>query len=221
MATSTTASPAVEPAAKSANSILWTRLASFLSILPLGVWTVNHLWDNLAAFQGAQAWQTAVTYHPNPVAHGLTVFIVLLPLALHAVWGIQRLFTTRPNNQRYNTYNNFKYILQRVTAVGALGFIGAHLWLAMLQPRLVRGQAETFAEIAQEMRHHGPTLVVYLLGTLAVCYHLANGISGAAWTWGLASGRKSLRMFDRVAIIAFVIMLAMAWLAIYAIYQAG
>lgn len=221
MATSSTVTSTQEPATRGANSLIWTRLASFVSILPLGFWTVNHLWDNLSALTGAAAWQEAVTEHKHPVAHGFTVFMVLLPLVLHAIWGIQRLFSSRPNNHRYNNYTNLKYLVQRLTAIGALLFIGAHLWLAMLRPRLLLGQPEQFSDIAREMHHHGPTLIVYLLGSLAVCYHLANGISGFAWTWGLAVGRKSLRIFDRVAIVTFLVLTAMAWTAIYAIWRAG
>jgi succinate dehydrogenase/fumarate reductase cytochrome b subunit len=78
----------------------------------------------------------------------------------------------------YAYYDNLNYLLQRLAAIGVLRFLGAHLWLAMIHPRLVLGHPEPFSDIAYEMRFHTPTLVVYLLGTLAVCYHLANGIFG-------------------------------------------
>jgi succinate dehydrogenase / fumarate reductase cytochrome b subunit len=203
------------------NSLRWARLGSLVSILPLGLWTVNHLWDNLAAFRGAEAWQEAVTEHPHPVAHFLTLALVLLPLILHAIWGVGRLFSFRPNIGAYPNFNNLKFLLQRVSAAGALAFLGAHIWLAMLRPRLLEGHAETFADISREMHHHGPTLGVYLLGTLGVVYHLANGLSSFAWTWGLVSGRKSFRGLDVVAIASFLLMWGMAWGAIYALYQAG
>ena len=85
----------------------------------------------------------------------------------------------------------------------------------------MRGQPEAFADLAREMHHHGPTLIVYLLGTLAVAYHLANGLFGFAWTFGLTSGRKSFKWIDYVAIGSFLLMLGMAWGAIYALYSAG
>lgn len=201
--------------------LMWARLGSLLSILPLGVWTINHLWDNLAAFSGAEAWQNAVTEHPHPIAHAITLFIVLLPLLIHTVWGIQRLFSFRPNNRAYPTFGNLKYIVQRVAAIGVLGFLGAHIWMAMLRPRLLHGRPEAFADIAREMAFHGPTITVYLLGTLGVSYHLANGLSTFAWQWGLVSGRRSLQRFDFVAIALFVLMLVMSWGAIYALRSAG
>jgi len=202
-------------------SFVWTRLGSFLSVVPLGVWTVNHLWKNLTAFQGADAWERSVTQYAHPVAEALTLIVVLVPLLIHTLWGIQRLFTFRPDNIAYSYYDNLKYLLQRLAAVGALLFIGAHLWLALLYPRLVQGRPEPFSDIAYEMRFHTPTLVVYLLGTLAVSYHLANGLFGFAWTWGIAEGRRSFRRINVLATITFVVLMCFSWGAIYALWSAG
>src|SRR6202041_1207020 len=94
-----TSSP-VSPSAARA-SFLRARLASFLAVFPLSVWTFFHLWHALSGFQGADAWQTELTEYPHPVAEALSGIVVLLPLAIHTVWGIGRLFTSRPNNVRY------------------------------------------------------------------------------------------------------------------------
>ncbi len=214
MSTLTTPAPAT-------GSFVRARLGSILAVAPLGVWTFLHLWNNLAAFQGAAKWQAAVTEYPHPVAQVLTGLIVLLPLVLHTVWGVSRLFTARPNNTRYGFYANFKYALQRLSAIGVLFFIGAHLWLAMIEPRLTEGHGEEFSDIAHEMHFHGPTLVVYLLGTLGVSYHLANGLQSASMGWGLVVTRRALKKLEWVVIGIFCLLLAMSWGAIYALYQAG
>jgi succinate dehydrogenase / fumarate reductase cytochrome b subunit len=215
---STLTAPAAAPTAK---TFLWSRLASILAVAPLSVWTFFHLWNNLAAFQGAAQWQSAVTEYTHPIAQLITGIVVLLPLVLHSVWGIGRLLSARPNNVRYGFYGNLKYALQRITAIGVLFFLGAHLWLAMLHPRLVEGKAESFADIAHEMHFHGPTLVVYVLGTLGVAFHLANGLQSVAMGWGLVVTRRALKKLEWVVIGAFVVFLAMAWGTIYALYQAG
>lgn len=202
-------------------SFVWARLGSFLSIIPLGVWTVNHLWKNLAAFQGADAWEQSVTQYAHPVAEVVTLIIVLVPLLIHTLWGIQRLFSFKPNNLAYPYYDNFKYLLQRLAAVGALFFLGAHLWLATIHPRLVLGRPEPFSDIAYQMRFHTPTLIVYLLGTLAVCYHLANGIFGFAWTWGFVAGRRSFWRINVLATFTFVVLMCFSWGAIYALWSSG
>jgi succinate dehydrogenase / fumarate reductase cytochrome b subunit len=202
-------------------SFLRSRVASFFGFAPLGVWTVAHLWNNLAAFQGPDAWQAAVTEYPHPVAEAFTGIIVLLPLALHVVWGLGRLATSRPNNVRYGFYTNLKYVLQRLSAVGVLLFVGAHLWLALLKPRLIEGHAEPFSEIAHEMRFHMPTLVTYSLGTLGVSYHLANGVQSMCMTWGVVSSRRGLAHLEGATILLFLVLLAMSWGAVYALWAGG
>jgi succinate dehydrogenase / fumarate reductase, cytochrome b subunit len=205
------------------SGFLRARAGSFLAIMPLGVWTIAHLWQNLSAFQGAAAWQASVTEHAHPLAHLFTSIMVLLPLLLHTVWGITRLATVRPNIVKYSFFGNAKYILQRLSAVGLMLFLGAHIYLAMLKPRLLEGHAEPFAHIAHEMHHNvdGPTIIVYLLGTLAVAYHLANGISTFAMGWGLVNGRPGLRRVELLSYGLFLVFLAMGWGSIYALYTAG
>jgi succinate dehydrogenase / fumarate reductase, cytochrome b subunit len=201
--------------------LLQSRLGSFLAVVPLTFWVINHLWDNLAAFSGAAAWQSAVTTYAHPFSQALAFMIALLPLLFHTGWGLVRLFSFRPNNLAYNNYGNLKYILQRITALGVLAFLGAHVWKAFLAPRLLAGQPEAFNDIAREMRFHGPTLLVYLLGTLGTAYHLANGLQSFGMSWGIFASDRSMRRFEPVVIILFLLLTAMAWGAIFALYQAG
>lgn len=198
-----------------------TRLGSLLGVLPLGIWTVNHLWNNLSAFKGAAAWQADVTEYPHPIAFFVSSLVALLPLGLHVVWGIGRIASTRPNLTRYRTFANLKYVLQRLSAIGLLLFLGAHLWLATLRPRLTTGRPEPFADIAHEMHHHVPTLVVYVLGVLGVAYHLANGLQTFTMGWGIVTSRRALRQLDLLVVLTFVVLLAMGWGAVYAIWDAG
>ena len=202
-------------------SFIRSRLASAPAIFPLGVWTLVHLYDNLSAFSGSQPWERAVTEYPHPFAQAMTGVVVLLPLALHTAWGIGRVFTIRLNNAAYPFYGNLKFLLQRVTAIGVLFFLGAHLWLAMLRPRVVEGHAEAFEDIAHQMHSHLPTLITYLLGTLGVAYHLANGAQTFCMGWGVVTSKKALRRLEAGVIVLFVVTLAMAWGAIYALWVAG
>jgi succinate dehydrogenase / fumarate reductase cytochrome b subunit len=213
--------PPSPPRADARSGFFHARIASALAIMPLGVWTVVHLWHNLEAFDGSDAWQSAVTEYAHPFAQAITGVIVLLPLAIHTVWGLGQLATSRPNNHRYRFYGNLKYLLQRLAAVGVLLFLGAHLWLAMIRPRILEGHAEPFADIAQQMHFHRPTLVVYLLGTLGVAYHLANGAQTFCMGWGVVASQRALRRLEWPAILVFTLLLAMSWGAIYALWAAG
>jgi succinate dehydrogenase / fumarate reductase cytochrome b subunit len=221
---STATSPSddrLAPASDTRAAFIRARLASALAMAPLGVWTVAHLWNNLSAFEGADAWQAAVTQYPHPFAEAATGVVVLVPLAIHTAWGVGRLATSRPNILQYRTYANLKYLLQRLSALGVLLFVGAHLWLALLRPRLVAGRAEAFADLAQEMHFHTPTLVVYTLGTLGVAYHLANGVLTFCTGWGVTTSRRGLQRLEWAVLALFVVLLAMAWGSVYALWAAG
>jgi succinate dehydrogenase / fumarate reductase cytochrome b subunit len=201
--------------------LLQSRLGSFLAVVPLSFWVINHLWNNLAAFSGGAAWQSSVTTYAHPFSQAFAFLISLLPLLVHTGWGIVRLLSFRPNNLAYNNYGNLKYLLQRLSALGVLAFLGAHLWKAFLGPRLLGNGPEAFDDIAREMRFHGPTLVVYLLGTVGTAYHLANGLQGFGMAWGIFASDRSMRRFEPVVIILFLVLTAMAWGAIFALYNAG
>jgi succinate dehydrogenase / fumarate reductase cytochrome b subunit len=216
----TTASSAL-PRDDSRGAFLRARLASALAVLPLGVWCTVHLWNNLSAFQGADAWQAAVTTYPHPIAEAMTGILVLVPLALHTVWGIGRMVSSRPNLARYRFYGNLKYVLQRLAGLGLLLALGAHLWLAMLHPRIQLGHAEEFQDIAQEMHFHPPTLVVYVLLTLGLAFHLANGLQTFCMGWGVVASRRGLRRLEWLVGAVFVVLLAMGWAAVYALWAAG
>ncbi len=198
-----------------------SRLGSFLAVVPLSIWTINHLWENLAAFKGAEAWQKEVTEYSSPVAFFVSSLVALLPLALHTIWGIGRLRTVKPNVVRYHYFANVKYIVQRLSAIGLLLFLGAHLWLAFLHPRITTGNPEPFADIAHEMHHHLPTLLVYSLGVLGIAYHLANGLHTFMMGWGIVTSRRALKQMQALVWVIFVALLGMGYGAVYALWDAG
>ena len=218
-ATSTRSRPLSPALARS--GFLRARLASFLAVFPLSVWTFFHLWHALSGFQGADEWQAAMTEFPHPVAEALTGIVVLLPLAIHTVWGIGRLASSRPNNVRYRFYGNLKYLLQRLAGVGVLLFLGAHMWLALLKPRIVEGHPESFADLAEHMHFHGPTLATYVLGILGVSFHTANGLQSFCMGWGVVTSQKGLRRLEGISLVVFLLLLAMGWGAVYALWAAG
>jgi succinate dehydrogenase / fumarate reductase, cytochrome b subunit len=198
-----------------------SRLGSVLAFAPLGVWTVIHLWNNLYAVRGADAWERAVTMYPHVAAQVLTYVVVFLPLLLHAVWGLLRIARSRPNNLRYTYYANLKYLLQRVSALGVLLFLGAHVYLALIRPRLLLGHGEVFADISHEMRFHAPTTIVYLLGTLGVAYHLANGVQTFLMKLGMRWPRRIGDRLEWPFLLLFLILLAMSWATMVAMWLAA
>src|SRR5262245_53631894 len=112
-----TAAASSDSRSSSTGSFVFSRLGSLFGLLPLGVWTVNHLWDNLAAFNGAAAWEHQVTHYANPLSQALTLAVVLGPMLFHAAWGLRQIAKGRPNNFRYPNFDNLKFLLQRISAI--------------------------------------------------------------------------------------------------------
>jgi succinate dehydrogenase / fumarate reductase, cytochrome b subunit len=204
-----------------ARNFLLSRLGSLLAFVPLGVWTVVHLWHQLAAYESPQSWEIAVTGHVNAATTVLVFILVLGPLLWHTIWGIVRLFRSRPAPLQ-GGFSNLRYVLQRLSAIGLLFFLGAHLYLAWFEPRFLHGRPEPFEQISREMRFHTPTLVVYVLGVLGISYHLANGLwSFMTMGWGGTVSKSGIKWMERVAILVFVVLLVIGCAAIYGLYRGG
>ncbi|TAK22019.1 MAG: succinate dehydrogenase [Myxococcaceae bacterium] len=206
------------------------RLGSVLAIAPLGVWVAWHLWENLYAWRGDAAWSeravdTVVTaegraYVGNPLSAALVSAVVFAPLLIHVAWGLRRLSMAKPNGYRF--FGNAKYVLQRLSALGLLGFIAAHVYLARIGPGLHSPTGhESFEDLAGHMRHHLPTLVVYLLGVLGTTFHLANGVYTASFIHGIAASPRAQRRMQAVSVALFVVLLGVGWGAVAGLYVAG
>lgn len=226
-------SEAVAVQAPGVKSALFPRLGSVLAIAPLGVWTAWHLWQNLYVWAGEEAWARRVTdvsitsgtphFTGTAFSSTLVSFLVFAPLVIHLLWGMRRLRMASINLGGYSFFGNYKYVLQRLSALGVLAFIIAHVYLARIKPALLPTETgrETFADIAAHMRHHPPTLVVYILGVLGTVYHLSNGVYTSAFINGLAASPKGQRKMAAFSIILFVLLLAVGWGAIAGLWSAG
>lgn len=207
---------------------IYPRLGSALAIAPLGVWTVWHLWENLYVWAGRDAWAEHVTdvrmvdntatYVGNGLSSWLVSVVVLGPLVIHMLWGLRRLRMTKPNGYKY--FGNAKYLLQRLSALGLMGFLGAHIYLARIKPALHnRTGHEDFCDLAGHMRHHPPTLVVYTLGVLGIAYHLANGVYTASFIHGIAASPRASRRMELVSLGLFALLLVFGLGAVAGMYQ--
>src|SRR5947208_16196338 len=79
-----------------ARDFILARLGSLFAFAPLGVWTVVHLWHQLAAYESPGAWEIAVTGHVNVATTVLLFILVLGPLLWHTAGGLVRMFPSRP-----------------------------------------------------------------------------------------------------------------------------
>ena len=98
---------------------------------------------------------------------------------------------------------NWRFLLQRVTGVLLVVYIAYHVWMTRMQP-VVHPEAFAGSDgllTYEYMRgylsasHIGvPTWILYALGTLAACFHLANGLWGFLIHWGVTVGPRAQRL---------------------------
>jgi succinate dehydrogenase / fumarate reductase cytochrome b subunit len=158
------------------------------------VFLVAHLWTNLRAVYGRDAFNHAVgEIQAMPLLAYVEVFGILLPLAFHALYGLVIAARGSANVATYGYTRNWMYLLQRLTGVLAVGFIALHLWQYRVQKLLGAMQwAEFYGALGRDLAAPG-MFAVYLLGLTASVFHFANGLWLFANTWGLTTSARAMR----------------------------
>lgn len=174
-------------------------------MLPVTVWLAFHVWETAAASAGQDAFAARLT---GPAAGSLgllvEVLLILLPLVVHAVTGLMLVAKERDPKDAGSYDSPGSRRLQRGSGVVALVFIAAHLrhiWLA----RVLGGYdaVEVHGLLAQDLGTPS-YLAIYVVGLTAVFLHLAEGLTAAARTWGVASGDRAMLRLRVVAVLLAV-----------------
>jgi succinate dehydrogenase / fumarate reductase cytochrome b subunit len=191
------------------------KLFSFIGLVPMGLYVVLHLVAHSAAWLGAHVWEERLhDWHDSPFYWPVVVAFIYLPFAFHSVYGLILALRGRPTGSGgLTSFGYVKYVLQRLSAVGVLLFLGAHVYKTRIEPAL-QGAPLDFDHMVEAM-HHAPTLIVYALGVLGVAFHLANGLWLSGITWGLTVSRTSQRAWQAWTIAAFVVIAAMGFVAMW------
>ena len=188
--TTATATDLTVPTLGGRHHFLLRRLHS-LTGLVFGGYLVVHLLINATIAQGRNVYQTQVDkIHDLPFLPVIEWGFIYLPILFHTVYGVWITLTGQPNLNRYPYEKNWFYVLQRASAVVIVFFMIFHVFAlkyGLFGSRLTfdphRGALRT---VAQHMDvSFLITWVLYPVGILASCYHLANGFWTAAITWGL------------------------------------
>jgi succinate dehydrogenase / fumarate reductase cytochrome b subunit len=198
-----TASDLTVPTIGGRHHFLLRRLHS-LTGLVFGGYLIIHLLVNATLVQGVHPddiYQLQVDkIHALPFLWALEWLLIYLPIIYHTVYGIWITLTGQPNVGHYPYSKNIFYVLQRASAVIIVLFMLFHVFSMKTGlfglPRFVPGQAT--ATVAIHLDHPVLLWVVYPLGIIASCYHLANGFWTAAITWGLTISEAAQRRWGIV-----------------------
>jgi succinate dehydrogenase / fumarate reductase cytochrome b subunit len=198
-------------------SPFWTKkLFSFFGIGPLAIYVMWHLANNIYAVRGPAAFNARLREATaSPLYEPAIWLFVYLPFLFHAAVGLLVIWRGQPNVVRQPRFRNWKYLLQRISAIGVLLFVPAHVYKTKVEP-----WRQHFA-IDWTHMHEGmlepATFAVYVLGMIGVAYHLANGLWLAGITWGVFRGPGGQRRGEWISIAFGIVLLAVAFGAIFAL----
>ena len=222
--TTATAPDLTAPLLGGRHHFLLRRLHS-LTGLVFGGYLCVHLVVNATLIQGGHGdsdiYQLQVDkIHSLPFLWAFEWGLIYLPIIYHTLYGIWITLTGQPNVGSYGYAKNWFYLLQRISAIIIAAFLIFHV-LAMkglLGPHLAFDPHNATASAAAHM-HSSPIVawVIYPLGIIASCYHLANGFWTAGITWGLTISNAAQRRWGFVCGILFVVMLTCGFLALAAL----
>jgi succinate dehydrogenase / fumarate reductase, cytochrome b subunit len=159
--------------------------------------------------------------HSLPFLPVIEWTFIYLPIIFHTVYGIWITLTGQPNVANYPYARNVFYVAQRISAIFIVVFMLFHvlsfkygLFGRQLAFNPHYGALQT---VATHMNvSFFITWVLYPLGILASCYHLANGFWTAAITWGLTISKGSQRRWGCVCAGLFAITFIAGMIALVA-----
>jgi succinate dehydrogenase / fumarate reductase cytochrome b subunit len=235
--TTTHAAPAASPFAK--HYFLLRRLHSLSGIVPIGVFLFPHLFTNSSIMwgrwispsnteapvvKGIALFQEEVNFiHSTPFLFLIEVFGIWLPLAFHAGFGFWIAKQASMNTNAYGYQDNWRYVWQRITGYLAFVFIFMHL-ASLRWGWTFGGLFPTFdpknaaSTLAAHFQQGGMGLVMavfYLVCTLAIVFHFANGLWTAGITWGLTLSQGAMRRWGMACAGVGVLLATAAVLSVY------
>ena len=200
---------------------LLRRLHSLTGILPVGLFLIYHLYLQLYLHSGAKAYNEQVnSFYDSPLAIWILVLIVYFPLLFHSIYGAIISFEAQVQPS-YHYFSHLLYWLQRLSGIGVLLFVIAHVWNAQLGPFFADKWGTHWEHLSEGFSAPETGLVtktVYALGILAATFHFANGINTFCMTWGIALTPKSQHRIRAFSIAVFILLTVSTYYAISAIW---
>jgi succinate dehydrogenase / fumarate reductase cytochrome b subunit len=163
------------------------RLHSLSGVVPVAGFVLFHLFENSNSVAGAEVFNhTVETLRGMPYLYLLEVGL-LSPILFHAVVGIWLSFQAKYNSTQFRTRANWSYTLQRATGMALLFFIAFHLY----NTRFANIPSDHMFQHMAEGYANPLIFGGYILGIAATAFHLANGLWGFCFSWGIVTGQKS------------------------------
>ena len=200
---------------------LLRRINSLTGVVPVGLFLVYHLYLQLYLHYGAEIYNNEInSFYDSPLATWALVIVVYIPLLFHSLLGVHLVFENKVQTS-YTYFSHLLYWLQRISGIGVLLFIIAHVWNTKLGPWIAGTWGTHFEHLSSGFADPGTgmlTKTVYLLGVLGAVFHFANGLNTFCMTWGIALTPISQKMVRSFSFLVFIILTASAFYALAAIW---
>lgn len=193
---------------KASSSFVLKRLHSLSGVFPIGFFLLEHMFSNAFILFGPQAYNHQIEFLRSlPFVVFLEITFIGLPILYHSAYGIFITLSGKTNLSFYPYTQNFLYVLQRITGIFALIYIGYHVYETRIMNAMY-GTEVSFARM-QEIMANPVVFWFYILGLAAVCFHFANGIWGFCVSWGITVSAKSQRnvgiVFGLLGLLIFIV----------------
>ncbi|MBI1390856.1 MAG: succinate dehydrogenase [bacterium] len=172
---------------------LLRRFQSLLGIIPVGAFFAEHAFTNgLAFFQGMEHWDEAVAFiNGLPLLLFMEIFLIGVPIILHALIGIYIWIFCETNVQHYGYFRNWLYTLQRWTGIIAIVFIGYHVYKLRIEWHYTTDLHIVNSGYVAAYFHELWHVIFYFVGISAATFHFANGLWNFGVKWGITVGERA------------------------------
>ena len=203
---------------------LLRRLHSLTGII-FGGYLVVHLIVNATLIEGGPVYQMQVDkIHALPFVWAVEWIFIFLPIIYHTIYGIWITFTGQPNVGDYPYTKNWFYLWQRISATVIVLFLIFHVlgMKGVFGARFAFDEHRATASALHHFRAHWIVpWVIYPIGILASCFHMANGFWTAGITWGLTISAGAQRRWGYICGGLFAITLLCGILALLSLVYAS
>ncbi len=189
------------------NSFFNRRVHSLLGVIPVGLFLLEHFFTNSFALKGAQSYNDKIAFFESlPYLLAIEVLFIFIPILFHGIYGLYIVYTGQANQLKYGYFRNWMYMVQRVTGVILIFYIGWHVWTTRLS-HLLFG-TEVSYQLIQNMITNPLILIWMGLGIVAASFHFANGLWSFCIVWGITIGPKAQNRMGWFAMGLWVVLSA-------------
>ncbi len=181
----------------------WLRRVHSAFGLLFGGYITVHLLVNATGVKPLMYQQNVDKIHQlEPMLPFIELAAIFLPLLVHMVYGIYiaRQGVSYETTMKYKYGGNYRYLLQRVTAVILLLFVAYHVGtLHRWGAGHFNAENHAYQSTVAAIRHpfgdntalNVAVMALYLLGVWSAVFHWANGLWSSAIAWGLTTTEKA------------------------------